>query len=146
MNWKKGRGKLGPLAPLLGKWSATADSPMGKVKCVRSFMITLGGRYVLLDCEWRFGSTTYVEQAYFGVKDGLLTFWSFTNDGKNATGVLTSAMDIHKDAICFEADMDAGRARQVYWPNEEGGFNWAVESRNKKGWKRFVLHVYMPVK
>jgi hypothetical protein len=23
-----------------------------------------------------------------------------------------------------------------------GGFNWVVESKNKKGWCRFVLHHY----
>ena len=27
--WKKGRGKLGPLAPLLGSWIAESDTPMG---------------------------------------------------------------------------------------------------------------------
>lgn len=145
MNWKKGRGKLGPMAPLLGTWSATAESPMGEVNCTRTFTEVLGGKYIRLDCEWRFGRTVYREEAYFGAKDGVLTFWSFTNDGKNSSGVLTNAPDIHKAAVCFEADMDAGRARQVYWPNGEGGFNWAVESLNKKGWKRFVQHHYRQV-
>lgn len=130
------------MVPLIGSWSATADSPMGKVRCTREFKETLGGKYVELACEWRFGKTVYVEKALFGVKDGQLTFWSFTSDGKNSSGTLTSAPDIHKDAVCFEADMDAGRARQVYWPNDAGGFDWAVESRTKKGWKRFVLHHY----
>jgi len=35
--WKKGRGKLGVMQPLLGKWEATSDSPMGKFKCSREF-------------------------------------------------------------------------------------------------------------
>ena len=30
--WKKGRGKLGPLAPLHGKWVAEPTSPMGPVR------------------------------------------------------------------------------------------------------------------
>ena len=72
----------------------------------------------------------------------MLTFWSYTSDGKRSTGVLTSAPDIHPDAVCFEAQMPAGLARQVYWPNAEGDFNWAVESKNKKGWSRFVTHHY----
>lgn len=142
MTWKKGRGKLGPMAPLIGSWRATADSPMGKVTCTRTFMEALGGKYMVLDCEWRFGKKIYMEHALFGLKDGQLSFWSFTSDGKHSAGVLTAAVDIHKEALCFEADMDAGRARQVYWPNDAGGFNWAVESKNKKGWKRFVLHSY----
>lgn len=142
MTWKKGRGKLGPLAPLIGTWEATADSPMGKVKCTRAFKRVLGEKYIALECSWQFGKGAYEERAFFGVEDGILTFWSFTSDGKRSTGVLTSAPDIHKDAICFEAEMPAGLARQLYWPHADGGFNWAVESKNKKGWKRFTLHHY----
>ena len=41
--------------------------------------------------------------------------------------------------------MPAGVARQVYWPNELGGFDWVVESRTKRGWNRFVLHRYAAV-
>lgn len=130
------------MAPLIGRWQATADPPMGKVECTRTFTGSLGGKYIVLDCEWHFGKTVYMEHALFGVKDGELSFWSFTSDGKHSAGVLTAAEDIHKEAVCFEADMDAGHARQVYWPNDTGGFNWAVESKNKKGWKRFVLHSY----
>ncbi|MBL0127664.1 MAG: hypothetical protein IPP83_09425 [Flavobacteriales bacterium] len=142
MTWKKGRGKLGPLAPLIGSWVASADSPMGKVKCTRVFKPVLGEKYITLDCTWSFGKGAYEEHAIFGVDDGTLSFWSFTSDGKRSTGVLSSAPDIHTDAICFEAKMPAGIARQIYWPNEAGGFNWAVESRTKKGWNRFALHHY----
>ena len=34
-NWKKCRGKLGVLAPLLGTWRAEADSPRGRFTCTR---------------------------------------------------------------------------------------------------------------
>ena len=39
----------------------------------------------------------------------------------------------------------AGLARMIYWPAEDGpGFRFAVESRNRKGWNRFMLHNYRP--
>lgn len=38
--------------------------------------------------------------------------------------------------------MPTGRARMIYWPDEDGGFRWAVESKNKKGWHRFTEHHY----
>lgn len=146
MNWKKGRGKLGPLAPLLGRWTAKSDSAMGMVTCVREFKPVLGGKYVQLTCTWQFAKSAYEELALFGTDDGELAFWSFTSDGKKSNGRLTSAPDIHKDAICFEAQVPAGVARQIYWPNADGGFNWAVESKNKKGWHRFTEHRYKAVK
>ncbi|HPF91693.1 MAG TPA: hypothetical protein PLL57_13620 [Flavobacteriales bacterium] len=144
-NWKKGRGTLGPLTPLLGTWVATSDSPMGKVICERRFEAVLGGKYIQLTCTWRFAKSTYEEVALFGAADGTLAFWSFTSDGKRSNGVRTSAPDIHPDALCFEAEMPAGVARQVYWPNELGCFDWVVESKTKKGWSRFVLHRYAAV-
>jgi hypothetical protein len=52
--------------------------------------------------------------------------------------------DIHPRVIAFEARMPAGLARQVYWPDSERGFHWAVESRNRKGWRRFAQHHYVP--
>ena len=142
MIWKKGRGTLGPLAPLFGSWEAGADSPMGKVRCTRVFTAVLGGKYIAMDCAWHFGKGAYEERALFGADNGVLSFWSFTSDGKRSSGVLSTAPDIHTDAICFEAKMPAGIARQVYWPHADGGFNWAVESRTKKGWNRFTLHHY----
>jgi hypothetical protein len=54
--WKKGRGKLGILQPLLGSWAATAESPMGPVRCTRVFEAVLGGAYVRLDAHWIFGA------------------------------------------------------------------------------------------
>ncbi len=30
------------------------------------------------------------------------------------------------------------------WPDGGGGYFFAVEAKNKKGWKRFVEHHYRP--
>jgi hypothetical protein len=50
--WKKGRGKLGFLQPLLGRWTAEARSAeLGPVRCTRSFEPVLGGAYVRLDAR-----------------------------------------------------------------------------------------------
>lgn len=143
LSWKKGRGKLGPLDPLIGTWTATGDSPMGKVQCTRVFSSILNGTYMQLEAEWKFGKGAYKELAVYGPgPDGTLSFWSFTSDGKRSEGKQADGTDIHPEAICFEAEMSAGLARMVYWPNDEGGVNWAVESKNKKGWKRFTEHHY----
>ena len=72
-------------------------------------------------------------------------FWSFTSDGKRSDGVLVEAADVHPQAIAFEAEMPAGRARMVYWPDEKEGMHWAVENLTKKGWNRFVDHHYKAV-
>ena len=142
--WKKGRGKLGVLAPLSGRWQAHADSPQGKVYCVRSFQKVLRGSYIELIALWYMGDSVYEERCYFGCdREGKLRFWSFTSDGKQSNGELTDAADIHPEAIGFVAQMPAGIARQVYWPDEMQGFHWAVESQTKKGWHRFVVHYYV---
>src|SRR5689334_18276000 len=141
--WKKGRGKLGPLAPLLGSWEASASTPIGPVKCTRTFVTVLNGSHIQLTAQWQFKKGTYEEVAIIGVnREGTLAFWSFTSDGKNSNGVLADVSDVHPEAIGFEAQMPAGIARTVYWPDESGGFHWAVESKNKKGWKRFAEHHY----
>jgi len=144
--WKKGRGKLGVLAPLAGSWVAEAESPMGKLTCTRVFESILGGNYFQLTATWKFSTFTYAEHAIIGVREGILSFWSFTSDGKNSQGAIADGTDIHPEAICFEAQMPAGLARMVYWPDPEGGFNWAVESKTKKGWNRFTLHHYKAIK
>lgn len=144
--WKKGRGKLGLFAPLIGSWKAVTDSPMGRLQCTRTLEPVLGGNYIRLTAEWKFPKGVYVEHAMIGIKDGVVSFWSFTSDGKNSQGTLSDGTDIHPDAICFEAQMPAGVARMVYWPHAESGFNWAVESKTKKGWNRFTLHHYQPAK
>ena len=141
--WKKGRGKLGVLDPLLGVWEAEAVTPMGPTRCVRTFAKALNGSYVVLDAVWEFSGKQYLEHAVYGVGDeGVLTFWSFTSDGKRSTGTIADAADVHPEAVGFEARMPAGLARMVYWPAEDGGTHWAVESRTKKGWNRFTEHHY----
>ena len=141
--WKRGRGKLGLLDPLLGAWTASAESQMGPVSCRRTFSRTLGGAYVLLDAVWELPGKKYLEHAVYGVGDsGRLSFWSFTSDGKRSVGHLADAPDVHLSAIAFEAQMPAGLARMIYWPAEDGGIKWAVESQTKKGWNRFTEHHY----
>jgi hypothetical protein len=182
--WKKGRGKLGFLQPLLGSWKAQAETPMGPMHCTREFTEVLGGNYVELRARWTFSAgpkdvakrdddakgragaaanderlakmreamskyagKPYEERALIGVgKDGAVTFWSFTSDGKHSSGVVADVTDLHPSAIGFEAQMDAGLARMAYWPDEEAegeGFRWVVESMNKKkGWRRFTEHRY----
>jgi len=166
--WKKGRGKLGFMQPLLGHWQAQANTPMGPLTCTRSFESTLGGNYIRLEALWKFGpqsksppadcpegetkiadlkkSGGYRELALIGAdREGQIKFWSFTSDGKQSDGKLVEASDIHPSAISFEAQMPAGLARLTYWPDDAGGFHWAVESKTKKGWNRFAEHHYKPL-
>ena len=147
--WKKGRGLLGPLGPLLGRWAAVgAAMPDGSVgDCARDFT-AFGAGFVRLDAAWDMGARgVYRELALFGKNDdGALAFWSFTIDGKRSTGIIADASDVHPDAIAFVAEMPAGTARSIYWPAEDGseGFRFAVESKVKKGWNRFLDHRYRP--
>lgn len=143
-HWTKGRGKLGVLNPLLGTWVAESDSPMGKLTCTRSFKPMLNGHYIELTAQWSFSDKIYEEVAIIGMNDGKIMFWSFTSDGKKSQGQLADGSDIHSEAICFEAQMPAGLARMIYWPDEEDGFHWAVESKVKSGWNRFTEHHYKP--
>jgi hypothetical protein len=142
--WKKGRGKLGVLEPLIGGWTADADSPMGRIKCKRTFSRILSDKWILLEVDWEFARDKhYIEHAIYGVDaDGRVSFWSFTSDGKCSQGILSDASDIHSEGIAFEARMPAGIARMAYWPEGDGCVNWTVESKTKKGWKRFTHHVY----
>jgi hypothetical protein len=143
--WKKGRGKLGFLQPLLGSWVAEADTPMGRVRCTRVFESILSGSCVQLKARWQFGKGAYEEIAIIGVGEGgKIAFWSFTSDGKRSQGTVADVTDLHAEAIGFEAQMPAGLARMAYWPREEGGFAWVVESKNAKGWRRFTEHNYRP--
>jgi hypothetical protein len=145
--WKKGRGKLGPFEPLLGHWIATAETPMGPVKVSRSLESILGGHFLQLKVLWGFGGSGsgkgYGEIALIGAgPDKKVSFWSYTSDGKRSEGTLADVTDLHPEAVGFEAQMPAGLARMAYWPEEGGGFNFVVESKNAKGWKRFVHHHY----
>ena len=146
MNWKKGRGKLGIFAPLLGTWVAEAESDRGIVKCTRNFNIILGGKYLELRAIWQFNNSFYEELCLIGTdSDKSVHFWSYTSDGKHSTGVLADVSDLHPQAIGFQAQMEAGLARQAYWPDDQNGFQWVVESSTKKGWNRFIHHHYKPV-
>lgn len=150
--WKKGRGKLGVFAPVLGEWRATADTEMGPLVCDRRFETVLGGKYVQLIATWKFATPKgakprdpYEEVCLFGPhKEHGLGFWSFTSDGKRSEGQLFDGTDIHPKALSFAAQMDAGFARQTYWPGDDGAISWCVESRTRKGWNRFVEHTYEP--
>jgi hypothetical protein len=141
--WKRGRGTLGILTPLIGSWKAAARSPMGPVTCTRTFTPILGGKFIQLAVRWEFGKGGYEELAVFGV-DGAaeVSFWSFTSDGKSSNGATADATDIHPEAVGFEAQMPAGLARMAYWPDEADGCYWAVEAKGKRGWKRFAEHHY----
>jgi len=141
--WKKSPGKLGILAPLVGAWQANAMSPMGRVRCTRTFTPILHGKYIQLVARWEFGAEVYEEIAIYGINNGKLSFWSFTSDGKRSEGTIADGSDVDPRAIAFEAEMPAGRARMIYWPSEEGGMKWAVEAKRKKGWSRFTEHNYV---
>lgn len=149
MTWKAGRGALGPFQPLLGSWR-TIDAPGSGahgMDCSREFT-AFGKGWLRLEAEWRMGDRPpYRETAFYGkADDGRLAFHSFTNDGKRSTGRLIAAPDVHADAIAFEAQMPAGLARMLYWPREDGetGFRFAVESRTKSGWNRFMTQTFGP--
>lgn len=147
--WKKGRGRMGPIAPLIGRWKAMAESPMGPVACVRDYQ-KFGDLYVRLDAEWLFKGKqaemkSYREVCMFGPgPDGVLTFWSYTSDGKKSSGRLSAAKDNPPGSVCFEAEMGTGLARQVFWSDGGDGMHWMVESRTKKGWSRLAQHHYRP--
>lgn len=147
--WKKGRGKLGAFLPLHGSWVAASESPRGPLRCTRTIEPVLGGHYLSLTARWEFASPgksyAYEEIAIIGAGDeGEIGFWSFTSDGKRSVGKLANVTDLHPEAVGFEAQMPAGLARMAYWPAEDGGFHFVVESRNKKGWSRFLNHHYHP--
>jgi hypothetical protein len=156
--WRRGRGLLGSLDPLIGAWEASADSPRGPVRVERVFTRVHGGRWVRLEARWTFAESVYEETAMFGRRaDGTLGFWSFTSDGKHAEGWLVEAPDLPAEAVAFEGDMPAGRARQAYWPaplaerddadgvDDGARFVWVVEARTKHGWSRFTEHRYRPL-
>ena len=106
----------------------------------------LQGKYIELKAHWTASNLNYEDLTLFGVNaEKEVNFWSFQSDGKQAKGFLATADDIHPEAISFEAQMPAGYARQVYWPDEKEGFHWVVESKTKKGWNRFVHHHYLPL-
>lgn len=148
MLWKKGRGKLGLFQPLLGEWICNKGSKdPQRPECHRSFEYILDKAYIQLEVKWLLEKKEYLDHTLIGLNDKKeITFWSFTSDGKSSKGQLADVSDIHPEAIGFEAQMPAGLARQAYWPSEQGGFYWVVESKNKKGWNRFVEQHFTPKK
>ena len=146
MSWNKGRGRLGLFDPLLGTWQTELQGGQAPLKCKREFKKVLAGKYIQLTANWEIGNGSYDEHALIGVNpEKEVCFWSFTSDGKQSTGKLVDVTDVHPEAFGFEAQMPAGTARMIYWPDENDGFYWAVESKTKKGWNRFVKHHYYPL-
>ncbi len=144
--WKSARGKLGMFAPLMGNWYAEAHTPLGLAKCTRSFTPILKGAYIQLTVCWEMEKGNYEELAILGANaTGEIVFWSFTSDKKNSQGKLADVTDVHPEAIGFVAEMPAGLARMVYWPDDTDGYYWAVESRTQRGWNRFTEHHYRPI-
>lgn len=146
--WSKGRGLLGSLKPLLGAWESRPGDQESRLPahCTRTFA-PFGKGWVRLEAVWRMGERgDYREIAFFGpAADGGLGFHSFTSDGKRSEGRLADGADVHAEALAFEAQMPAGLARMVYWPVAEGpGFSFAVESRTKAGWNRFLKQDFRP--
>ncbi len=148
MEWKKGRGKLGLFTPVLGAWICNRGSNDSQnPECTRHLEKILDGKYILLKVSWDLGNKTYDEMAMIGTdKEKNINFWSFTSDGKNSQGYLADVSDIHPQAIGFEAQMPAGLARQAYYPHEEEGFIWVVESKTRKGWNRFTQQHFLRMK
>ena len=145
--WKKGRGTMGRMAPLLGQWVAEADSKLGPVRVELSFALAVEGTTVVKQAQWWLrGKKSYEEMAvYFKGTVAPLEFVSFTSDGKRSEGRLTDDEDAPPDALVFQAQMPAGLARMIFWKEALEGFHWAVESRGKKGWNRFLHHHYQPL-
>jgi len=83
ITWKRGRGELGLLQPLLGDWKTTAKSPMGTVKCTRIFSKVIDGNYIQLIAKWEFTRKAHEEITLFGIENNEMFFRSFTSDGKN---------------------------------------------------------------
>src|ERR1700722_18094121 len=67
--WKKGRGRLGLLDPLLGSWIATGDSHIGQFECVRTFTRALENSCVILDAHWTLLNKNYQEHAIIRPND-----------------------------------------------------------------------------
>ena len=134
MSWRKGRGLLGPMQPMLGAWIADAEMSGVAFPVTRTFA-PVGKGWIRLEAVWSLPNTAYIEVALFGRgDDGTLCFFSFTSDGKRSVGRLVDGSDVHPEAVAFEAQMPAGLARMVFWPRRAGeGFGLPVENATKKG-------------
>ena len=149
MKWINGRGILGPLKPLVGQWvtaTASGSTPAASMRCSRAFSRWVEG-WIELDARWSVSADNeYRERAFFGASEGKLTCFSLTSDGKHSVGHLVDGSDVDVNAIAFEAAMPAGIARMIYWPLSSGepGFRFAVESKTKTGWNRFLEQQFVP--
>lgn len=143
MDWKTGRGKMGFMQPMLGKWIAIdPDTPMGKVVCQREFTRILDGKFIRLEANWSIGdgAKTYQEIAHYGLnRSKLPAFWSFTSDGGHSEGLLADVSEMAPGAMGFEAEMPSGLARFGFWP-EEHQMIWAAEAKTKRGWSQMIRH------
>lgn len=142
-DWKKGRGKMGFMKPLLGQWKAIdPDTPLGKVVCIRTYETILDGKFIRLEANWDIGDgkKIYQEIAHYGVnRDKVPAFWSFTSDGGQSTGLLADVSSMYSGAMGFEAQMPSGLARFGFWPTDTG-MTWAAEARSKTGWIPMIHH------
>lgn len=142
-NWKPGRGKMGFMKPLIGRWLAIdPDTPMGRVECIRSYEPILNGKFIRLQADWDIGDgqKTYREIAHYGLnRDKVPAFWSFTSDGGQSYGELADVSDMSEGAKGFHAEMPSGLARFGFWPTETGMI-WAAEAKTKAGWKSMIHH------
>lgn len=149
MNLSKGRGPLGLFKSFVGSWEHSGDSPMGPITCSRTFSMVLGGKWLQLDVVWSYADpkrADYVERCLIGKDaDNGLAFHSFVSDGSCSRGWLSKADDVDGSIVCFEADMPAGRARQIYIQADDDGYTWRVERQVKKGWSLIVEHAYRPI-
>ena len=146
MTFKPGRGLLGPMKPLLGRWTHTGEHNGQSISVTRAYE-PFGKGWVKLTAIWTLPGGDYVETAFYGAgEDGTLGFFSFTSDGKRSEGRLADGSDVHPDAIAFVAKFPAGTGRMIAWPRDDGraGFDFAVESQTRKGWNRFLLQRFDP--
>ena len=146
MSFTLGRGLLGPMKPLLGRWVYRGEHNGQSVQVERTYE-TWGKGWVRLTAVWTMPGRNYVETAFYGaLDDGTLGFHSFTNDGKRSVGRLADGSDVHGQAVAFVARFPAGTGRMIAWPRDDGapGFVFAVESQTAKGWKRFLLQQFDP--
>lgn len=147
MEFRLGRGLLGPLRPLLGHWVHRGEHNGQTVEVSRLYE-SWGNGWVRLSATWELPGRTYAETAFYGATtEGPLGFYSFTNDGKRSEGRLADGTDVHAQAVAFVAQFPAGTGRMIAWPRDDGlpGFDFAVERQTAKGWNRFLLQRFGPV-
>jgi hypothetical protein len=146
VEWQPGKGRLGQLDPLIGTWVAEGDTP-APYRCERRFDRILGGRHVQLVATWTFpDGRSFEELVLFGLDPaGELRMWSFTSDGRQATGQWRDAWDVPRPNVAFETELPTGRTRTAYWPDRRaGGVYHVLERQAGRRWERLVEHFYRP--